>query len=90
MACIRNIVGPQVRRLRVERDWSQPAMAVICQKAGWDIARDTIAEIEGQTRWVSDAELVMLARCFKVSLEVLLPISSTVERSAHAILAQCD
>lgn len=69
----RNIIGPQVRRLRYERDLSQPALAAKCQLLGWDIARDTIAKIEGQNRWVGDAELVHLARSLGVPLEKLYP-----------------
>jgi len=88
MVRARNIVGPQVRRLRCEAGLSQPALAAKCQRLGWDIARDTIAKIEGQTRWVSDAELVMFARCFGVSLGALLPLSAATENRARSLLAQ--
>lgn len=84
----KNIIGPQVRRLRNERGWSQPALAVVCQKLGWDIARDTIAKIEGQSRWVSDAELLMFARCFRIPLESLLPMSAASEKRARSILEE--
>ena len=69
----RNIVGPQIRRLRSARGLSQPALAAKCQLIGWDIARDTIAKIEGRTRWVGDLELVYLARSLDVPLAELLP-----------------
>ena len=50
---------------------------------GWDIGRDTIAKIEGQTRWVGDAELVHLARSLGVTLERLYaePIRRALRRS---------
>ena len=76
-----NIVGP-VRRLRCERSLSQPALAAKCQLLGWDVSRDTIAKIEGQTRWVGDGELVFLARSLGVALEALFP--ATVRRSLRA------
>ena len=57
----KNIVGPQVRRLRVAAKLSQAALAAACQRVGWDIDRNTIAKIEGQMRWVGDFELLHLA-----------------------------
>jgi DNA-binding XRE family transcriptional regulator len=45
---------------------SWPALAAKCQFPGWDIGRDTVAKIEGQTRWVGDAELVHLARSLAI------------------------
>ena len=83
----RNIIGPQLRRLRCAAGLSQPAFAAKCQRIGWDIERDTIAKIEGQRRWVSDAELVMLARCFRVSIGELLTLSPASEKQARAVLA---
>lgn len=69
----KNIVGPQVRRLRSEQKLSQPALAVKCQRLGWAIERDTIAKIEAGTRWVGDFELVYLARALKVNFDGLFP-----------------
>ena len=69
----RNIIGPQVRRLRYQVGLSQPALAAKCQLLGWDIGRDTIAKIEGRNRWVGDEELVHLARSLGVGLEMLFP-----------------
>jgi transcriptional regulator with XRE-family HTH domain len=83
----RNIIGPQLRRLRFAAGLSQPALAARFQRIGWDIERDTIAKIEGQTRWVSDAELVMIARCFGISIAELLPLSPATEKRARALLA---
>ena len=49
---------------------------------GWHVSRDTIAKIEGQTRWVGDGELAFLARSLGVALEALFP--ATVRRSLRA------
>jgi DNA-binding XRE family transcriptional regulator len=57
----RNIVGPQVRRVRVQIDLTQQQLAEKCQLIGWDVGRETIAKIEGQTRWVADFELLNLS-----------------------------
>jgi transcriptional regulator with XRE-family HTH domain len=52
---------------------SQPALAAECQRRGWDIERDTIAKIEGGTRWVCDSELIELARALGRPLVDLFP-----------------
>ncbi len=68
----KNIVGPQVARLRYQLGLSQVELAVRCQLAGWDASRRIIAGIEGQVRCVTDREFVLLARVLSVSLETLL------------------
>ena len=72
----KNIVGPQVRRLRVAANLSQAALAAACQRVGWDIDRNTIAKIEGQMRWVGDFELIHLTKVFKCRLGDLFPSTS--------------
>ncbi len=70
----KNIVGPQVRRLRVAHGMSQADFAARCQRGGWDVARIAIAKIENGTRCVSDSELVELARAFKQPVSELFPL----------------
>jgi len=69
----KNIVGPQVRRLRNASGMSQNALAAACQRCGWDIERDTISKIEGGRRWVGDAELVELAKALRRPVVDLFP-----------------
>jgi transcriptional regulator with XRE-family HTH domain len=69
----RNIVGPQLRRLRTEEGLSQAALAAKCQRFGWDVSRDILKHIESGARWVSDMELILLAACLGVEMEALLP-----------------
>ena len=69
----KNIVGPQVSRIRGQIGLSQEAFAAKCQRKGWDISRGIIAAIEGQVRCVTDEEFVLLAQMLGVSLEALLP-----------------
>lgn len=68
-----NVSGPQIRFLRNERGWSQLALAAKCQIVGWDVTRDTIANIELKRRWVADHELIVLAAVLKVEVKELLP-----------------
>jgi transcriptional regulator with XRE-family HTH domain len=67
MPRLKNIVGPQVRRFRDQRGWSQAVLAAKCQMTGWDISRSIVAAIEGRVRWVGDFELVMLAKVLRVN-----------------------
>ena len=69
----RNIVGPQIRRYRDLRGWSQSTLAAKCQIAGWEITRDVVATIESRARWIGDFELVFLARILEVPVMDLLP-----------------
>ncbi|MFM2082474.1 MAG: hypothetical protein RL380_1165 [Verrucomicrobiota bacterium] len=73
MPDFKNIVGPQVRRLREQRGWSQAALAAKCQMAGWDVSRSIVAAIEGRVRWVGDFELMMLAKVLRTDAVDLLP-----------------
>ena len=68
----RNISGPKVRKFRNALGLSQPEFAAKCQRSGWDISRDIVARIEGQTRWVADFELVQLAKNLGVDVRELI------------------
>ena len=69
----KNIVGPNVRRLRNNQDISQERLAAACQLTGWDISREGIAKIESQVRGVSDIEILKLAKALRVHFSVLFP-----------------
>ena len=71
MAQKQNLVGPQVRKLRVARGWSQEELAGQLQRAGWQIMRGTLAKIEAQVRCVTDRELLMLSLVISVPVERL-------------------
>jgi transcriptional regulator with XRE-family HTH domain len=82
----RNLIAPQLRRIRNERGMSQAKLAALCQRKGWDVSRDIIKHIESRTRWVSDVELVMLGSCLGISVEKLLPAPVHAARLARAYL----
>ncbi len=68
-----NLVGPNIRRLRVERGWSQAKLAMQFQLRGLDIGREFIAQIEAQTHCVKDRDLHNFARVLEVELSELFP-----------------
>jgi transcriptional regulator with XRE-family HTH domain len=82
----RNIVGPQVRRIRNERGLSQPQLAEILQRKGWDISRDILAKIEDQRRWVADFEVAFLAEVLKVTIPDLFASRGRSEKPGDYIV----
>lgn len=69
----KNNVGPQVRRLRFLRGWSQSALATKLQVAGLDIDRSAVSKIEARMVFVDDRTLLYLADVLKVELVELFP-----------------
>jgi len=68
-----NLVGPQIRRLRVALGWSQARLALRLQLGGLDLGRETIAQIEAQTHCVKDRDLHHFSRALGVGLSDLFP-----------------
>ena len=68
----KNIIGPRVRALRLQRGWTQKALAQQMQLRGFDVTDLTILRIENGTRFVPDYEVQGLAKVFGVSYSDLL------------------
>jgi transcriptional regulator with XRE-family HTH domain len=68
-----NVVGPAVRKARCRLGLSQEELAARCQRAGLDISRSTLAQIEIQYRYLSDDELLILAAVLNLSTDDLYP-----------------
>lgn len=71
----KNIIGPQVRKLRVNSGLTQEQLTARCGVVGFDISRATLSHIEAQLRGVSDLELVLLSKSLRVNVSALLPRS---------------
>lgn len=82
-----NIIGPLVRRLRVDGGLSQDALAAQCQRFGWALTRSTLAKIEARIRLVNDAEVFLLAHALGVSPEKLFPANKRNRIDAAVIEA---
>ena len=63
-----NIIGPQIRKLRYARGWSQAKLAVQLQLKGLDMARDALAHIENQTHGVRDRDIPYFASALGVKV----------------------
>jgi transcriptional regulator with XRE-family HTH domain len=68
-----NLVGPEVRKFRDRKGWTQEVLAGKLQLQGWDVSRVSVAKLEARLRWVSDCELLFLAKALGVSLPDLFP-----------------
>lgn len=66
-----NIVGPNIRDIRIKLDLSQKDLVARCNLLGWDISRGTLAKIESKTRKLSDAEVLCLSKALKVKVSDL-------------------
>jgi len=67
-----NICGEQVAKFRISRKLSQRQLADILQSQGLDIDKNAIQRIEAGKRFVTDIELVYIAKMFNVSFDILL------------------
>ena len=69
----RNIIGPQVRKLRLVAGLGQDDLAGRCSRLGFDVSRSTISHIETGVRGVTDLEMVLLAKALRINLDSLVP-----------------
>jgi DNA-binding XRE family transcriptional regulator len=68
-----SVIGPQVRKWRDNRGWSQEQLACKLQLQRWSISRHSLAKLELGLRRVSDCELFFLARVLRLDLRDLFP-----------------
>jgi transcriptional regulator with XRE-family HTH domain len=69
----KNLVGPQVRKRRIKKGWSQEVLAAQLQLRGWSISRDSLASLESQRRRVPDCEMLYLSRVLGIRVDDLFP-----------------
>ncbi len=86
MECHKNIVGPQVRRLRYQRGLKQKELAAKLERLGWRIDRAGVSKIEARLMKVSDFQQMYLAHALKVGLLDLFPKLSAGETVPAALL----
>ena len=67
-----NLCGAVVEKRRKELKKSQRELADMLQIAGLDIDKNAVQRIEARKRFVTDIELVYLAKVLGVSFEALL------------------
>ena len=85
-----NMVGPQIRKLRYVRGWSQEKLAEKLQLLGWDIGRVSLAKIESRLVHVEEYELLFFARAFNVHLDDLFPPIDTGRQMRDVVAELMD
>jgi transcriptional regulator with XRE-family HTH domain len=65
---IRNMVGPQIRKLRYARGLSQSKLAIRLQIDGLDVSRDVVAQMECQRHCIRDNHIFYFARVLAVNV----------------------
>ena len=68
----RNLIGERVTEARTNLGISQVELTARLQAAGLDIGTSCISKLEGQTKLVTDKELVIIAQVLNVSVTSLL------------------
>ena len=68
-----NVIGPQVRKYRNLKGWTQSALARKLQLQGWSISVGSLGKLEAQLRRVPDCEIIFLAKVLGVSTASLFP-----------------
>lgn len=69
----RNLVGPEIKKLRRQLGWTQDMLAKGLRREGLNVSRSAVAKIECQLIWVGDFELLYFVRVLGVRLEHLFP-----------------
>lgn len=68
-----NIIGPQIRKLRCQRRWTQDRLAGALQRAGLDVSRSGVAKVEARMVRVPDHELFYYMKVLRVDFDDLFP-----------------
>jgi transcriptional regulator with XRE-family HTH domain len=64
----KNMVGPQIRKLRNALGWSQAKLAARLQLDGLDVSRDVLAQMECQRHCVRDNHIFYFTRVLAVNV----------------------
>lgn len=65
----KNLIGPTVRKIRLEKHMSQQELSVKLETMAIYICRGSISRIEDQSRTVTDIELFGLSKALDIPLE---------------------
>ena len=68
----KNIIGENLKELRLKKQLTQQDIAVKLQLMGFEFDRITISRIENGHRFVPDYEVKLLAKALEVSVAELL------------------
>ncbi|MBX3742559.1 MAG: helix-turn-helix transcriptional regulator [Akkermansiaceae bacterium] len=81
-----NLIGPQVRKLRSQRGWTQEDLAGALQRAGLDISRSGLAKVESRMILVRDHHLHFFMKALRASLDDLYPPINTDDPNMYDVM----
>jgi transcriptional regulator with XRE-family HTH domain len=73
----KNLIGPQVRKLRQERGWSLDQLANEFAQQGIFISAHTLERIESRREFMGSIEVYAFATIFRTGVEHLYPPDSS-------------
>ena len=76
----KNIVGKNIRKLRIERGYSQRDLVRECELLGYPISQNMISRIENGKRRVTDVELLVFMDVFRVPSDSLLETAGKAKK----------
>src|SRR5436309_9649399 len=79
-----NVIGPQVKKWRTRKGWSQETLARKLQLHGWSISRNSLAKLELRLRRVPDCEIIFLAKALGVHYGELFPKNLALKKLGPA------
>jgi transcriptional regulator with XRE-family HTH domain len=82
-----NLAGPQIRRLRDARGWSQSKLTTRLQLSGLNIGREVLAQIEAQTHCIKDKDIPYFAHALQVDMADLYLGNHNGQRSVADVIA---
>lgn len=68
----KNVIGAKITLLRQKQGMKQKDLLAKLQVEGVEINASSLSKLEGQTRSVTDKEIIAFTRIFNVSVEALL------------------
>jgi len=68
-----NLIGRQIQKIRVSKHWSQKTFAEKLQLIGLDKSREAVGRIEARLVYVTDFEMLFIAKALGVTWPELLP-----------------
>lgn len=67
-----NVVGANITKIRLKKDMKQKDLLAKLQSEGMEITGSCLSKIEGQTKMVTDKDLLIIAKVLGVKPEELL------------------
>lgn len=67
MKAASNLVGPAIKRVRLNQVLPRTELARRCARLGWKVSVQTLARIEFRKRSLADFEVFILAKALEVS-----------------------